>query len=431
MKFIQVYIIGLVVCVSTIAKSQTDFSLQDFSMGNDSSNAKLGIWLENDYNSNVLNNSVYYNSVFKTGISRYSMLNMKGYALEKNQAGLQHSERLYYSWKSKKSSDSTIISHNVNLGTRRMVDAKFGKDAFLLLGMGNKQFAGSSADLSNVSARMMQFSQLQYVFSKNSTNKVSYGVGLSFLMGHRYLEFETSNSYLYTSEIGDSVYLDAKGHILESDTSNNLAYNPSGYGAALDAYVAFPVNWIKKHDGAGSLKIELNEVGAIFWNDKGKKQIIDGTIDWDGVTTESVFDLGDSTVDEQVPTDLREDLISGTETGAFNTFLMPRLAIYYTEHLTDKIELINRIDYRFNSNYLPYVSATQRFLISKPKQSFQWKVNVYESLGGYGYFGFGLGLQAEHKKFGAVIGSRHILAATVPENLNGFNLHFGFHLKFP
>ena len=46
------------------------------------------------------------------------------------------------------------------------------------------------------------------------------------------------------------------------------------------------------------------------------------------------------------------------------------------------------------------------------------KLNLYESLGGYGYLGLGAGVTATGKKFGARVGSRHGLAMVTPDQMN-------------
>ena len=139
------------------------------------------------------------------------------------------------------------------------------------------------------------------------------------------------------------------------------------------------------------------------------------------------MDIGDSLYQDQIRTNVKDELVSGSEGRSFSTYLSPRIAIYFTEKLNDNIELVNMIDYRFNASYLPYIGCTQIFRITKTDKPLKWKFNLYESLGGYGYLGIGLGFQAQYKKLGAVLGTRHLMAMTNPESLNGFNLHFGLH----
>lgn len=427
MKRLTLFVFAFVCAFNLIA--QTDFSFQDYGNIHDSSKSTIGIWGEIYYNSNVLNNSVFYNSVFQSGITRQSMQNMETKVMKNNIAGTQETERLYFSWKAKNQKDSSKLIHTINVSTRRSVNLKFGKEAFLLAGFGNKRFAGSAANVDDMEVNLMQFTQIQYGFIKEREGKISYGVGLAFVMGNKYGKYGLDNSYLYTSDIGDSVSGRLNGTLILSDTSSKNIYDVNGYGSAIDAFVSIPVNFIKKHDASGSIKIELNEFGFISWKNTLQYNI-DGQMNWAGIKAPSVFDVGDSVYRDQVPSDLQSEFVESTNTSNRTTFMAPRIAIYYTEKLNDKIELRNSIDYRFNSNYLPFISSSQILSISKKEKAYQYYFNIHESLGGYGFFGAGIGLLVEHKKFAATVGTRNLIAMSVPEILGGFNLHFGFKWNF-
>ena len=416
-------------CLSFGLSAQTDFSFQDYGKIADSNKSTLGIWFETNYNSNVLNNSVYYNSVFKTGITRQSMMTMESRVLKRNVAGTQETERLYFSWLGKNSTDSSKLIHNVNVATRRSVNTRFGKDAFLLAGFGNKRFAGGTAKIDDMQVQLMQFTQIQYGIIKDQKDKISYGVGLALLLGNKYGNYYLDNSYLYTSDIGDSVSGYLNGTLILSDTNSRNIYDINGYGTSVDAFVSIPVNFIKKQAESGSIKVELNELGFITWKNMLHYHL-NGQMNWAGIKAPSIFDVGDSIYREQVPRDIQSEFVESSETKNLTTFLAPRIAIYYTEKLTDNIELKNMIDYRFNANYLPYIASSQIFRISKKEKDFQYYFNLHESLGGYGYLGFGMGLQVEHKKFAAVLGTRNLIAMAVPDILGGLNLHLGFKWNF-
>jgi len=409
--------------------AQTDFSFEDYGHIEDSSNSKIGLWFETNFNSNVLNNSVYYNAIFQTGITRNSMKNMETRALGRNVAGTQETERLYYSWLSKKSNDSSKLIHTVNVSSRRAVNVQFGKDAFLLAGFGNKRFAGQTAYLNNMKLNLIQFTQIQYGIIKEQKNKISYGAGVAFLMGNRYGNYYLNNTSLYTSDIGDSVSGTISGHLISSDTSSKNIYDLNGYGASIDAFISIPVNWLKKNNEQGSLKFELNEFGLISWKNTLRYNL-NGQLDWAGIQVPSITEIGDSIYRDQVPENLQDEFVESTETKNLTSFLAPRIAVYFNEKLTKNIELRNMIDYRINANYLPYIASTQIFRLTKTDKKYKYFFNLHESLGGYGYFGFGLGLQVEHKKFGAVLGTRNLIAMTVPEVLGGFNVHLGFKWNF-
>jgi len=59
-------LLTLTFLVGTLAKGQTDFSISQLAIS-DSSKAKLGIWFEQSFNSNAINNSVVFNLANKNG----------------------------------------------------------------------------------------------------------------------------------------------------------------------------------------------------------------------------------------------------------------------------------------------------------------------------------------------------------------------------
>ncbi|MGB0390552.1 MAG: DUF5723 family protein [Salibacteraceae bacterium] len=425
------YIISLLsfFIIVQFAWAQPDFSIEQYGILKDSSNAKAGLWVENTFNSNVLNNSVYFNSVFGTGINRKSMQSMSQRALKTNIAGISETDRAYYSWMGKNKTDSFKFVNYVTIGSRRLFNTRFNEDAFLLLGMGNKQFAGEAADLSNTRINMLFYTQVQYGIIKQNEKGISYGGGISFLMGNSYLQFESNDAYLYTSEIGDSTFLEANGKYIQSDTAQRNLFDINGYGGSLDLFVAMPVDFIKGNEEKGTLKLEINDLGVIFWNNTVTYNI-DGDIEWAGIKAPSIFDIGDSTYNSQVPSEIDKELISSSKKGSLTTSTAPRIAIYYSERLGPRIMLKNIVSYQFNSHSIPFIGSTQEFNLSKKNKPYQWNCNLYESLGGYGFLGVGLGASVSTKNFSAILGSRNIIGLLNPGYLNGFNLHCGFQWNF-
>lgn len=409
--------------------AQPEFSIEEYGLLQDSSNAKAGFWVENSFNSNVLNNSVYFNSLFGSGINRKSMESMSNRTLKMNIAGIQESDRAYYAWKKKAASDSASFINYISIGSKRMFNSRFTEDAFLLLGLGNKQFAGQSANLSNSQLNLLFYSQVQYGFIRQKSNGISYGGGISFLMGNSYLQFEADDAYLYTSEIGDSTYLKAKGQLTQSDTAKRNLFDINGYGGAFDFFVSLPVDFIKSNAEKGNLKFEVNDLGAIIWNNAVTYNL-DGDVDWAGIKAPSIFDIGDSAYNNQVPSDIDKELISSTKKETITTSTSPRIAIYYSERISPRIVLKNVVSYQFNSHSIPFFGSTQEFNLSKKNKPYQWNCNLYESIGGYGYIGVGLGASVSTKNFSAILGSRNVVGLLNPGFLNGFNLHCGFQWNF-
>ncbi|UTW61379.1 hypothetical protein KFE98_15350 [bacterium SCSIO 12741] len=409
-------------------QAQSDFSLGDYSL-DDSSQIKVGVWFENHFNSNVISNSMYYNQLFKTTLSRSSQESMKGRLFKRNRAGNQETERIYASYKGKNSTDSTGLTHFVTAGVRRSVVSGFGRDVFLLTALGNKQFAGTTADLDYLEVELMQYMQVQYGVIRQTPNW-TYGAAVGFLMGNRYLDISSEKSGVYTSSIGDTLHGFAKGSIYSSDTNSRNIFDINGYGASIDLFLAKRLDLFKKHDGAGEIRFEVNDLGFISWNDRSVEYTVDGEYTWTGIDAPNLFDISDSLFNDQVPDDLEGKFVKERKGGSFTRMLNPRIAIYHIEQLNDRVLLKNMIDYRFNAHQLPYIASSQFVRINKDPGAWNYTMNFYESVAGYGFVGLGLGFGIDHEKFNFLIGSRNLIAMMSPDYLSGSNVHFGFHWKF-
>lgn len=407
--------------------SQSDFTMTDY-LTKDSVKVKLGMYTEGMYNSNVMNNSVFYNSVFKNGISRNSFLNMEARALKRNVAGIYQSERIFTSWKGK-ATDSLSFTHFFTIGTSRLINANFSGDLFKLAGLGNKKLAGQKADASRLDLNLMQYTRLQYgrIYQKGD---LTFGGGVSFIIGNKYVTAQTKDAWLYTSDIGDSISVRINGSTLESDTSSKLIYDPNGLGAGVDLFFSMPFDLSKKNRYTGTMSVEVNDLGFISWNKETLSRVYDGRFDWPGISAPSLFEITDSIYQNQFPDTLENEFLKEASKSNNNMLLPMRIAINYYERINEKVDLRVMLDYRLNSNYLPYVALTQRVKLNDKPGKLNYYVNIFESLGGYGFGGLGCGMEVEHRNFGINLGVRHVLALAVPETLSGVNMRFGFHWNF-
>ena len=394
----------------------------------DSALFKVGMYVENIFNSNVMNNSVYYNALFKNGISRNSFLKMQPRALNTNIAGVFETDRVYTSWKGTPKESSTF-DHFATIGSVRLVNMRFSRDLFTLAGLGNKPLAGQMANANGLNLNLMQYTKFEYgrIYQ---TPKYSYGAGIGLLMGNKYFNATTHDAYLYTSDIGDSISVRIAGSTIENDTASKLIYDPNGFGMGLDLFFSMPFDLSKNNGYQGTLTFEVNDFGFIAWNKKSISREYDGKFDWPGIKSPSLFEISDSIYKSQIPDTLENQFVRSVEKGAVSMLTPFRISATYSENLTDELELKIMLDYRINANYLPYVALTQNILVKEDAKSTKYYVNIFQSLGGYGYGGLGVGFAMEHNYFGVDIGTRHLLALAVPETLSGVNIRIGFHWNF-
>lgn len=407
--------------------AQTDFTISDLSI-QDSSRANLGLWFEQSFNSNVINNSVVFSLAIKSGPSYQAMQNMKSRVLPTNRAGYNGYERLYYSQKIKGKDDSAKYSGFVSLYTHRQISTVFGKDPLRLIAFGNRDFAGKNANLDELNLSLLQYTTLQFGWAKEKNGR-ALGVVPGLVIGNKYGSIQSEGGYLYTSAIGDSLFTDVEGTWAQSDTSSKLVYDPNGIGASVDFFYTMPFDIFKKNSGEGSITFEVNDLGFIVWNKNTLTYNIDGTYGWGGFKAPSLFDLNDSLIDLQQPNDVQASLIDRIDHGTKNTFMPMRLSVRYKEQLNEKVLLIATLEHRFMSHTLPFLGLNQEIRLNDNSKPTAYNLRFYESFGGYNYLGLGAGFSISHRQFDLVTGTRNLIGLMNPEYFSGFNVHLGFRWK--
>lgn len=422
------YLFLLLLGLQLTGVAQTDFSLQQMEL-KDSTIVKVGLWAEEQYNSNVINNAVFTSGLFKNSIPYDALDNMNGRIVKNNRAGSNTFGRLYFSHLLQRENDSNASSVFISLRQHTQFTAQFSGDAIKLIAYGNKQFAGKTAFFKPLDLALQQYLTLQVGWIRKKDNR-TLGIAPGLVIGNKYGSITTENGFLYTSPIGDSLYGEAKGEWFQTDTASKLFYDPNGTGASIDIFYSIPVNWFKKNDqGKGSLTFELNDLGFIQWNANTLYYRIDGNYNWTGFRADNLFDINDSIITAQRPDDVQNRLIVKQEKKSITTPLPARLAVYYKEQFNSTVELSAMLEYRFFSHMLPYLALNQSVRVNASKKSLGIYWNFYESFGGYNYIGLGTGLRLEHQKFNALIGTRNLIGVLGPKYLSGLNVHLGLNWK--
>ncbi len=425
MKF---HLTALILFVSTFGFSQSDFTLTQFTL-KDSTKIKTGLWIEQSFNSNVINNSVVFNLAMKNGPTFQSMQNMKNRVNNSNRAGYNGFERVYYVQKLNSKSDSVALTGFFSLHSSRQITAKFGEDALRLIAYGNKEFAGKKADVNNLNVLLQQYTSIQFGITR-TRDKKTFGIAPSVVIGNKMARVNSEGGFLYTSPIGDSVYAEAKGTFSQNDTSSKLAYDPNGIGAAIDLFYSMPFDIFRKNESIGQLTFEVNDLGFMVWNKNTLTYSIDGNYSWAGFKAPTLFDLNDSIISSQQPNDIERSFLRKTESGTINAMLPVRFSVRYAEQLNDRVLLTANLQQRFFSNMLPFIGLDQEIRLNDGNKPVAYNLRFHESFGGYNYAGLGAGFSVSAPAFDLVVGSRNIIGLTNPEYFSGFNVHLGFHWKF-
>ncbi|MDA7730406.1 DUF5723 family protein [Salibacteraceae bacterium] len=421
-------LLTLTFLVGTLAKGQTDFSISQLA-NSDSSKAKLGIWFEQSFNSNAINNSVVFNLANKNGPTYESMQNLRNRVQPINRAGYNGYERIYYSQKLKNKRDSVNSTGFINVYTHRQLSTVFGEDPLRLIAFGNKEFAGKNADLDQLDLTLLQYTTIQFGYAVEK-NGYTLGVAPGLVIGNKYGSIQSDGGYLYTSPIGDSLFVDVAGQWTQSDTASKLIYDPNGVGASADFFFSMPFDLFKKNKNTGNITFEVNDLGFIVWNKNTLSYNIDGEYGWGGFKAPSLFDLNDSLIDLQRPNDVQESLLDNTEKGTKNTFMPMRISVRYQEQLSEKVLLVATLEHRFMSQTFPFLGLNQEIRMNDISKKTGLNLRFYQSIGGYDYLGLGTGISVSNPKFDVIAGTRNLIGLMNTEYYSGFNVHFGFQWKF-
>lgn len=418
----------LFLCSTLLSVAQSEFFIADFT-SKDSSKVKAGVWVEQSFNSNVINNSVLFNVALKNGPTYQSMQNMKPRLTNSNSAGYIGTERLFASFDINNNKDSVITNGWVSVYTDRQVSARFGEDALRLIAFGNRELAGEKAMIDNLSLLLQQTTHLQFGYTIEKNQSV-LGIAPSLVIGNKYLNLESEGGFLYTSPIGDSLYAEAAGYMSQSDTSSLLVFDPNGVGAALSFFYTVNFDLFKKNEYQGKLTAEVNNLGFVVWNKNTLTYHIDGNYAWGGFKAPNLFDLNDSIIDLQRPNDVQTSFIDRIEFGTRNQILPFTLSLRYQEQYNEKVFLTFFLQQRFFSQALPFLGMNQEIRMNKTEKKTAVMLNFFESVGGYNLIGLGTGISVINKQIGLRLGTRNLIGLTNPEYFSGFNVHLGFQYKF-
>ena len=126
------------------------------------------------------------------------------------------------------------------IGSRYYGQGSFNKDVFGILFRGNKPYAGTSLDLKNTDATVLQYMKYSIGVHREYQNKKGNlssftGASLSYIQGIDYLNFETKNTSLFTEASGQYVDLDLQYKLTRASRPKGFSHL-QGHGVAIDAF---------------------------------------------------------------------------------------------------------------------------------------------------------------------------------------------------
>ncbi len=289
----------------------------------------------------------------------------------------------------------------IRIADRYHAHANLSRDLLDLAMFGNAQFAGQTAELSDLSFSYLQYKQYEVGILKNwhrAKTRWSFGFGLSLLTGNQSVVADIPDGTLYTHPDGE--YLDAEVHgtLRTSSIASTQFFAANGWGFSASAHVGMQgkrFGWM----------LQLDDLGLISWGQRLRHHDIDTVARFEGpdidlFATNPFASVNFDTIAARVVTSRDGDRFVTAIPGSV------RLEGFYG--LNEKgWKLYLGIHHRFARGYFPLVYLGTRAPL--PKQFF---IDGRFAWGGFGSWNIGLGLG---KKFG-----RHVAVRLGSYNLEGY-----------
>ena len=173
----------------------------------------------------------------------------------------------------------------MTLGSNTELGVVHSRDMFQLLFQGNKPFAGASADISDLSIELISYQQFGVgLFHKPTMS----GFTTSLIVGQQLQNLSLREGAFFTSALGDSLHLAAKGTWQYSDSTRTKLGSGNGFGIALNGIWNLP---LPEHKG--NFSIEIHDMGLVFWNKRSATYNIDAEASFTGVDLNEMLDSED------------------------------------------------------------------------------------------------------------------------------------------
>lgn len=203
---------------------------------------------------------------------------------------------------------------------------------------------------------------------------------VSYLNGSQWLELNVPDYKLYTALYGTSVDVDLHASLTQSDPAKKhfLAHNAQGF--SVDLYANLPAPILLNLDSSmARFKIELNDLGALYWNSNTQRQVVDTSLQqYQGFNINSY--LEDSTYQERF--DVLRQIPNSTR-----TLILPFYIHCSIEKSIARHKYALGLTHRPGAYFYPYVYANGVFSVK------EWLgVHAGVNYGAYGRLGGSLGL---------------------------------------
>ncbi|MGE0562507.1 MAG: DUF5723 family protein [Flavobacteriales bacterium] len=407
-----------------LVSSSICFSQQNTSFFNDTL-PRLNFSLQGgfDYGSNFANNSFLNHFIYGGEIDKDDKSSVYKNLNENNTVGgdvnLAIQAEIPFDTLFKRTNLSLVFG----LEHTEHFDAKLSNDLVKLIFDGNKQFAGSYANIGNTNFNYFNYQQINFGlinYKRNNDKPIKEGVIFSIIKAQEHQAITIPSGSFFTEKYGNELIFDLNYIYNGSDTTKTgiLAFN--GIGISTDFFTEFNIK------NGGKIKLNIDDLGFIQWSKKSIQIEADSVISFDGVEIDNIFDINDSLISSFSRDSLLEYISSKKGTGGYAIALPTTFNISYLHTFSQKLSMNVGIRYKILSNYFPLIYSNIQYGFSK---SFVAQGNLL--YGGYGKFNIGITLAKQFKeKYQIIIGTNHLGAYVVPALTYSNNGFLGLKMYF-
>lgn len=245
-----------------------------------------------DIASNCFNTKLY-STLFN---GKYLEENIKNQVSERsaqyNRIGYDFDTELKIQFKPKRLLKNYFKWMELSFSDRNHIHAGFSRDALNMVLYGNSPFVGKKADLSNLTANVLQYQQVRIGFASdtNDSLKSKFIFGLSLLNGQRNIFFNAPQFSIETDASGYEIYTDLNYQVNHVPSSMSKFGTNNGLGFSLD--IDFKENWTlsTNKNYINQLHVSLRDIGFIQWNEKSYNVMVDTSFIYKGLNINSLKD---------------------------------------------------------------------------------------------------------------------------------------------
>lgn len=166
----------------------------------------------------------------------------------------------------------------VKIANRVHAHAKYPKDVFDLAMFGNAQFAGQTAELSNIEFNLFMYKQFEIGILKTVEKEKgnwNIGFGLSLLTGNRNVQLKIREANLYTDADGEYLEGEVHGEFRSASKNKSQYVAVNGLGVSGSLSIGFEA-------AKFGVRLDADDLGFIHWKKDVRQTHIDSVFRFEG-----------------------------------------------------------------------------------------------------------------------------------------------------